>query len=242
MRDRIALPAGVHAARMRSIQPHVPDLVVLIVQQRNFILALHELNPELHGESEDRRPWRALIRRIGERLSGEGNGAALTQRFGRFALENGIPVIADKGIVVLGPIRQAHQVCDGTRTGGRRLEIKGIAAPKPRKIGGRLRAKRGPRDDDSRDYGGKSRIFATSFEPKRHMRNHERTKLAEGRSGKYRLVTTVIRPLAAVDGKIPCDGTVCPSGCLATRREKEIPWTTCFWRRRKYASSLISGV
>ena len=134
-------PGGRDLRRMGAVHAHAAYLVVLIVEERDLVLFLEDLQTELHRESERRLVGEALVRGIGERVAAERDFALLAHDLRGMGLQDRVLVVADEGVVVLLTGRRALEIVHRQRLARQGLEVEGIASP----AAGEIRDPIGPR-------------------------------------------------------------------------------------------------
>ena len=135
MSDGIAPRARHHFGRVGSVETHMPNLIILIVDHGQAVLGLEDFHAQLHGEMKWRCIGRALIGRVGKIFALRRHFAAALYRGRGFGLENGVVVVTDQSVGVADPAPQAPHIGDGLRTARKGLEIEGVAAPASGEIG-----------------------------------------------------------------------------------------------------------
>src|SRR5579864_1485684 len=121
---------------MAGIQPDMPDLSIMSVEDYDVVLPLDHLHALLDGKEKRRRIGPALVAGIGHIVTAFRIFAVFLHHGGGFGLEDRIGVVADQryGIAIGGGpagIRaEPPQIDDWTWARIRRLEVEHIAAPR----------------------------------------------------------------------------------------------------------------
>ena len=93
MANRIAHRRGREMLWVGAVEPDAADLIVLVIEDRNVILRLQHLQPELHGKREWRRVRLALVRGIGMGITRTRRLAQLRDDLGCPGPQNGVGVV-----------------------------------------------------------------------------------------------------------------------------------------------------
>src|SRR5580704_1719029 len=134
MADGIAKPGRLHLYRMRRVQAHAADLMIVDIKDGDPIHLLDHLHAHVR-ENEGHSSGPTLVARGRIAFAAQGDFAGSLHDLDRLGLQDGIGVIAHQLQYVAGAVRTARPVCHRAGTGQRRLEAgEGQAHPRRGKI------------------------------------------------------------------------------------------------------------